>query len=77
MYYVYGAIGSKATEKTELLLGVCKKKYRIFILGEDYTLAQLHKLIPNTNFVPHIYHEFKYIGGINELYDYLYDESKT
>ena len=73
-YYVYGAIGSKATERTELLLNVCKRRYKLFILGEDYTVAQLQKLVPNTNFVPHIFHEFKYIGGINELHDYLYDE---
>ena len=73
-YYVYGAIGSKATEKTVLLLTICKRKYKLFILGEDYTVAQLQKLVPNTNFVPHIYHEFKYIGGTNELHDYLYDE---
>lgn len=73
-YYVYGAIGSKSTEKAELLLNVCRRKYKLFILGQDYTRDQLDKLIPGTTFVPHIYHNLTYIGGINELHDYLYDE---
>jgi hypothetical protein len=73
-YYVYGAVGSKATEKAELLLNICRRQYKLFILGEDYTVAQLQKLVPNTTFVPHIYHNLNYIGGINELHDYLYDE---
>jgi len=73
-YYIYGAVGSKATEKAELLLTICRRPYRLFILGEDYTRSQLDKLIPGTTFVPHIYHNLNYIGGINELHDYLYDE---
>jgi hypothetical protein len=73
-YYIYGAVGSKATEKAEMLLTICRRQYKLFILGEDYTRAQLEKMIPGTNMVPHIYHGFNYIGGINELHDYLYSE---
>lgn len=75
-YYVYGAENSKTTNKVELLLTVCRRQYKLFILGQDYTIHQLQKLIPETNFVPHIYHDAKYIGGIKELYDYLYIEVK-
>lgn len=75
-YYVYGAENSKTTNKVELLLTVCRRQYKLFILGQDYTIHQLQKLIPETNFVPHIYHDAKYIGGIKELYDYLYAEVK-
>lgn len=75
-YYVYGAENSKTTNKVELLLTVCRRQYKLFILGQDYTIHQLQKLIPETNFVPHIYHDAKYIGGIKELYDYLYVEVK-
>ena len=49
-------------------------KSKLFILGEDYTREQLEKLIPGTTFVPHVYHNLNYIGGIKELHDYLYDE---
>ena len=75
-YYVYGAEGSRTTNKVETLLTVCRRQYRLFILGRDYTIEQLRILVPDTNFVPHIYHDTKYIGGIKELYDYLYSEVK-
>lgn len=75
-YYVYGAEGSRTTNKVETLLTVCRRQYRLFILGRDYTIEQLRILVPDTNFVPHIYHDAKYIGGIKELYDYLYSEVK-
>ena len=45
-------------------------------MGQDYSIDQLRILVPETNFVPHIYHDAKYIGGIKELYDYLYSEVK-
>ena len=76
MYYIYGAEDSKTTWKVETLLTVCRRDYKLFLLGQDYTINQLQKLIPNTNFVPHIYHGAHYIGGIKELYDYLYSEIK-
>jgi hypothetical protein len=75
-YYVYGAEKSDTTRKVELLLVICRRDYKIFWLGEDYTIDQLRKLVPDTNFVPHIYHGAKYIGGIKELHDYLYSELK-
>ena len=75
-YYVYGAEESETTRKVELLLVVCRRDYKIFWLGEDYSIEQLRILVPETNFVPHIYHDAKYIGGIKELYDYLYSEVK-
>jgi hypothetical protein len=76
MYYIYGAEDSKTTWKVETLLTVCRRDYKLFLLGQDYTIAQLQKLVPDTNFVPHIYHGAHYIGGIKELYDYLYSEIK-
>jgi hypothetical protein len=72
MFYIYGAKNSLATEKAENLLIICQKDYKTFILGKDYTIQQLHRLIPETNHVPHIYDGPKYIGGLKELYDYLY-----
>lgn len=75
-YYVYGAEGSRTTNKVETLLTVCRRQYRLFILGRDYTIEQLRILVPDTNFVPHIYHDAKYIGGVKDLYDYLYSEVK-
>ena len=77
MYYIYGAYGSKSTRKAELLLIVCRRPYKLFLLGIDYSREQLHKLQPETDFVPHIYHHTTYIGGVNELHDYLYCELKT
>ena len=75
-YFVYGAEGSKTTNKVEMLLSICNRQYKLFLLGKDYTRDQLHILVPDTDFVPHIYHNAKYIGGIKELYDYLYAEVK-
>jgi hypothetical protein len=75
-YFVYGAEDSKTTNKVEMLLSICNRQYKLFLLGKDYTREQLNILVPETDFVPHIYHNAKYIGGIKELYDYLYSEVK-
>jgi hypothetical protein len=72
MFYIYGARKSRATDQAENLLIVCQKQYKVFFLGEDYTINQLHRLIPNTKHVPHIYDGLIYVGGTKELYDYLY-----
>lgn len=76
MYYIYGAPNSKASDKAELLLTVCRKHYKLFVLGTDYTPAQLWKLVPETTVVPHIFEGATYIGGVKELYDYLYIDKK-
>jgi hypothetical protein len=76
MFYVYGAQNSRATDRTELLLSVCRRPYKLFILGEDFSKDQLLKLIPETTFIPHIFENLNYVGGIKELYDYLYGELK-
>lgn len=72
MYYIYGAENSRASEKAEALLVVCRQHYKFFVLGRDYTPDQLRRLIPETNTVPHIFEDAKYIGGVRELYDHLY-----
>jgi len=72
MYYIYGAENSRACEKAETLLIVCRKPYKIFCLGRDYTHDQLQKLVPGTVTVPHVFLHAKYIGGVKELYDHLY-----
>lgn len=83
MFYIYGAKNSKATDKAEQLVVLCQKPYKLFILGTDYTVAQLQKLIPGTDSVPHVFDGVNYIGGTKELYDYLYsmvkfeDDGKT
>jgi len=72
MFYIYGAENSRATEKTENLLVVCKRRYKLFLLHRDYTIKQLQRLQPETTVIPHIYDDVKYVGGLKELYDYLY-----
>lgn len=47
-------------------------EYRMYLYGIHYTLNQLQRLQPGTQTVPHIYHGTKYIGGVKELYEYLY-----
>jgi hypothetical protein len=76
MFYIYGADKSKATNKAENLLIASMQQYKTFILGRDYTVEQLYKLHPNTKQIPHIYNGLDYIGGIKELYDYLYTVNK-
>jgi hypothetical protein len=73
MFFIYGARNSKACDKAEFLLYSMKYEYRMYLYGIDYTLNQLQRLQPNTQTVPHIYHGTKYIGGIKELYEYLYE----
>ena len=73
MFFIYAAPNSKACDKAEFLLYTMGYNYRIYLYGIDYTLNQLQRLIPGTNTVPHIYHGTKYIGGIKELYEYLYE----
>jgi hypothetical protein len=71
MFYVYGAYNSKATDNVELVLSVCRKPYKIFILGEDYTVHQLLRLVPGTQHLPHVFDGLKYIGGVSDLFQYL------
>jgi len=71
MFYVYGAYNSKATNNVEMILSMCRRPYKVFILNEDYTLQQLLRLIPDTNHLPHIYDGLEYIGGVRELFEYL------
>lgn len=76
MFYIYGAKNSKATNTAENLVITCDKQYKLFILGRDYTVDQLQKLVPETDSVPHIFDGTKYVGGIKQLYDYLYEMVK-
>ena len=76
MFYIYGAEGSKATEKAENLLMASMQQHKTFIFGRDYTVEQLYKLHPNTKQIPHVYHGFTYVGGVKELYDFLYTVNK-
>lgn len=76
MFFIYGADESKASKKAEYLLGVTGFQYRFFSLDRDYTRDQLQRLIPGTKVIPHIFHNTKYVGGLKELYDYLYNEVK-
>lgn len=72
MFYIYGADQSNATEKAENLLLICQQHYRMFRINEDYTIQQLQRIVPDATTVPQIFHGFKYIGGLKDLYDYLY-----
>ena len=42
-YYVYGAEGSRTTDKVETLLTICRRQYKLFILGQDYSIEQLEE----------------------------------
>jgi hypothetical protein len=72
LYYIYGAVDSPASLKAEQLLQICKRHYKFFVFGRDFTLNQLQRLVPETQTVPHIYCDTTYIGGVKELYDHLY-----
>jgi glutaredoxin len=72
MFFVYGAANSKACEKAELLLYATRKEYRFYVYGRDYTLKQLQRLVPGANSVPQIFYGTKYLGGIRELYEFIY-----
>lgn len=76
MFFIYGAEGSKATERAEYILAMTGFHYKLFLLYKDYTREQLQRLQPDTNIIPHIYHNTKYVGTVKELYDYLYNEVK-
>jgi glutaredoxin len=71
MFFIYGALNSKACDKAEFILHTLGYHYRMYHLGIDYTLAQLERLIPEVKTVPQIYHGTKYIGGVRELYEFL------
>lgn len=77
MFFVYGAPNSKACERAEFLLYTMGYDYRIYLYGIDYTLNQLQRLVPGARTVPHIYHGTKYIGGVKELYEYLYESKDS
>ncbi len=74
MFFIYGAENSKACDKAEFLLYSMSLEYRLYIFGRDYTLKQLHRLVPDATTVPHIYHGAKYIGGVKELYEYIHSD---
>jgi len=74
MFFVYGAENSRASDKAEFLLYSMGLNYRLYIFGRDYTLKQLHRLVPDATTVPHVYHGAKYIGGVKELYEYVHSD---
>jgi glutaredoxin len=71
MFFIYGAHGSKACDKAEFILFTLGHEYRFYCYGIDYTLAQIQRLVPGAKTVPQIFYGTKYIGGINELYEFL------
>lgn len=71
MFFVYGALNSKACDKAEFILHTLGHNYRMYRIGIDYTIHQLERLIPGVKTVPQIYHGTKYIGGMKELYEFL------
>jgi glutaredoxin len=73
MFFIYGAPNSKACERAEILLYAMQHEYRFYIYGRDYTLAQLQKLVPGADSVPQIFHGTKYLGGIQELYEFIHN----
>ena len=77
MFFIYGAPNSRACEKAEFLLYTMNYDYRMYLYGIHYTLNQLQRLQPGTQTVPHIYHGTKYIGGVKELYEYLYNSQDS
>lgn len=72
MFFIYGSSNSKACEKVELLLHATRSDYRFYIYGRDYSLIQLQRLVPGATTVPQVFYGTKYIGGVKELYDYIY-----
>ena len=46
VFFIYGAEGSKATERAEYILKTTGFLYKLFYLDKDYTRAQLNILIP-------------------------------
>lgn len=77
MFFIYGALNSKACEKAELLLHAVRYDYRFYVYGRDYTLNQLQRIVPGATSVPQIFHGTKYIGGIKDLYDYIYTSENS
>jgi glutaredoxin len=71
MFFIYGALNSKASERAEILLYAMQQEYRFYAYGRDYTLAQLRRLVPGADSVPQIFYGTQYIGGIKELYEYI------
>lgn len=71
MFFIYGALQSKACDKAEFILHTLGYQYRMYHLGVDYSLQQLERLVPGVKTVPQIYSGTKYIGGVKELYEFL------
>jgi len=61
--------------KAKTTLNILKIDYEEKIIGEDYTKEQFLEAVPNARTVPQIFIDDKYVGGYNELLDFL--ESDT
>jgi glutaredoxin len=72
MFFIYGRLDSKACDKAEFLLYTLGYEYRFYVLGRDFTLKQFNRLLPNEDTVPQVFYNTKHIGGIRDLYEYLY-----
>lgn len=72
MFFIYGKHNSKACDKAEFLLYTLGHEYRFYILGRDFTIAQFQRFLPGVDTVPQIFYNTSYIGGIKDLYEYLY-----
>jgi glutaredoxin len=77
MFFIYGAHNSRACEKAEFALFTLGYEYRFYCYGIDYTLAQIQRLVPGAKTVPQIFHGTKYIGGLNELYEFLQESEDS
>ena len=55
--------------------GCGKIDYEEKIIGKEYTKEQFLEAVPNARTVPQIFIDDKYVGGYNELLDFL--ESDT
>ena len=61
--------------KAKTTLNILKIDYEEKIIGKEYTKGQFLEAVPNARTVPQIFIDDKYVGGYNELLDFL--ESDT
>ena len=72
MFEIYGTLNCTYCDLAKKLLTVYDREYAFIDVAEDEDItAAFFKKFPNVNQVPHITEGDQYIGGFNELKEWL------
>lgn len=71
MYTIYSTESCSYCKAAKQLLDARSLEYNELILGRDWTVEDLHKILPDAKTVPQVFDGQNYIGGFVDLAEHL------